>query len=94
MNEWLREVVRRTKANYPEYHAVLFPVKVDGVEIALEFHRVGHNASHLFYLGILPDGRIVSRSWGEIGFVDDNPVCGDRTHIFPAGEVPAYFGHW
>ncbi len=61
----------------------------------VEFHKVGHNASHEFWLGILADGRIAVRTVGE-GAPDANgdPTVEIGVSVRGWGEIPSYYGHW
>jgi hypothetical protein len=59
----------------------------------VEFHKVGRNATHEFWVGILTDGRIVLRTVGEGEWVDGEPTVETGVWTMEPGEVPTYLGH-
>jgi hypothetical protein len=70
-------------------------VEVDSVKVEVEFHTVGHNASHEFSIGLLPDGRIVYKSFGECGEESEGETLyKESVDVLKPGETPSYIGHW
>jgi hypothetical protein len=99
---WLKREAARAKKYFRFYYqSVARKVEVDGQEIMVEFHCLGCNASHWFYVGILPDGRLVERwfgeeserRWVENGKEYYEPVCGEGYEVLAVGEYPGYLGH-
>jgi len=100
MSETSQEIfdhlVEDAKERYHNYHILTDVMVVDGVAVEVEFHRVGHNASHQFAIGILPDGRLVKRSTGEGSEWDyelDQPTWETSIHIINETRWP-YVGHY
>jgi len=93
--EWFERIVSETLSEYPEHYRRTTKIEVDGAKVKIEFHKVGHNASHEFSIGILEDGRIVTQSVGE-GEWDKNgdPTVETRVNVLKPGELPLYIGHW
>lgn len=60
---------------------------VEGETVTI--HKVGHNSSHEFWLGLTPDDRLICMSIGET-----NGVISEYVRVFPKGEYPSYLGHW
>jgi len=81
--ETLRILVRRCMESYSRYTTTI--VNVDGNDVI--FHRLGHNASHDFYLGANVDGTVLRRSVEPI----DCDI--DVIDIKPARDG-MYLGHW
>lgn len=86
-------IIQDAKNHYHSYHVFSEMVDVDGMEVMVEFHSIGHNASHSFSIGILSDGRFVKRSSGEGNW--------DEEYDYPKVEVSVavvknigYIGHW
>lgn len=77
-------IVNDAKQNYDQYCSSIESIEVDGEQIDVEMHMVGQNASHVFYIGILPDGRFVKRSYD---------CCFDEENISIRTNV-GYIGHW
>ena len=79
--EVFEKLVRSAKENYKcssglmGYSSYTKTVQVDGQEHSIEFHWVGHNASHEFSVGLLSDGRLIVRSCGESCEWDDELGC-------------------
>jgi len=100
---WLKRAAAKAKKHFCFYYeSVARKVEVDGQEIMVEFHCLGCNASHWFYVGILPDDRLVTRWFGEEGeikiMVDGEefyePTYGEGYKILKQVEYPSYLGHW
>jgi hypothetical protein len=73
--------------------------EVEGQEHEVEFHTVGHNSSHQFSVGLLPDGRLVVQSCGdgdewseELGYY----LSETKYHVIGTAEKCRwpYVGHW
>jgi hypothetical protein len=68
--EFFDSVVAQSKANYHRYHT--FDHEVGG-KGEVEFHMVGHNASHEFAIAMMDD-KLVTYSAGE-GFCGCEGYC-------------------
>jgi len=82
------------RAGYYRYSSSVREVEVDGEKAEVELHRVGHNASHDFSIGLLPDGRLITMSVGE--GMREGEI--DR-HVMVRGTAeeavwPTYLGHY
>jgi len=97
--EWFEHAInsarREYKGYYTRYSSTTKEVEVDGVKVEVELHTVGHNASHEFSIGILEDGRIVYKSFGEGGEGSDGETLyKESIDVLKPGETPSYIGHW
>lgn len=86
-------IVKSAKKNYRNYSAFTKEVEVDGEQVEVEFHVVGHNASHEFSIGILPDGRFVKHAVGEADWNEEEDRPNYETSIYVKDNV-GYIGHW
>lgn len=84
-------IVEQAKKHYHRYSASTKKVDVDGVDVDVELHVVGHNASHEFSIGILADGRFVKCSCGDDWDIEGELVLNTRFHV---GNTVGYLGHW
>lgn len=97
-------IVMKAKRNYTGpygYYATKQNVEVEGKEIELELHRVGHNASHQFSIALLPDGRLLSRSYCANSAEDviefGIPAVEESITIHGTAQdvdFPRYLGHY
>jgi len=98
-------LVESAKENYKwpgsslGYSVFTEAAEVEGQNHDVEFHCVGHNASHEFAVGLLSDGRLVVRSCGESCEWDDELDCPKfETHVHVVGTAEKcrwpYVGHW
>ncbi|MGW8177473.1 MAG: hypothetical protein ACWGQW_01570 [bacterium] len=86
-------IVGSAKRSYRYYNTFTKEVEVDGEQVEVEFHVVGHNASHEFSIGILPDGRFVKHATGEAGWNEEEDRPDYETSIYIKDNV-GYIGHW
>jgi len=59
-------IVLQAKHNYTGWYGYCSSkkvIEVEGKEIEVELHKVGHNASHEFSVALLPDGRLITYSF-------------------------------
>jgi hypothetical protein len=96
---WFEQTVSEAQieytGHYTHYSSTTKEVEVDGAKVGVEFHAVGHNASHEFSIGLLSDGRIVTRSFGESGEGSEGETLyKENIDILKPGETPSYIGHW
>lgn len=98
-------IVLQAKHNYTGpygYFASMDKIVVEGREIDLELHCVGHNASHEFYVGLLPDGRLITYSYCCANTPEDVAgfdVLGAEKSVQVQGtaeavDFPNYLGHY
>jgi len=73
--------------NYPYYISLARKVEDETVVM----HKVGHNATHEFWLGMRHDERMVYLSVCEDC---DGSMSDEHLRVFPKGEYPSYIGHW
>ena len=81
-------------AEYWRYARSKAEIEVEGAAVQVELFRIGHNASHDFWIGLLDDGRLITMSecaGEEIGETD--------RHVMVRGTAdeavwPPYLGHW
>lgn len=85
------QLVKQSRENYGRYYVFTEEVEVDGNMVDVEFHMVGHNASHEFALGLLSDGRFVKRACGEDWDEDEELTISVDYYV---ENVPGYLGHW
>jgi len=85
-----KDIIAQAKENFSGYVTRTIKVpELEGQEV--EFHWVGRNASHEFWLGI-HDGLFVKRSVGEDWDEDGSPSSIENFYI--REEEPGYLGHW
>ena len=87
MREKFERLIFQNVIHYPNY-TTCERMSSGGV---VTFHKVGHNSSHEFWLGMLPNDRMVCMSVGE-GF--EVGVLEEHIEVYPVGESPSYIGHW
>jgi hypothetical protein len=89
-----QHLVESAKKNYADYTIFSEEVVVDGEYVKVMFHLVGHNASHRFAIGQLPDGRFVERSVGEGAEWDEETDSPAIEKKFYVRDNIGYLGHW
>ena len=87
MCEKFERLLFQCVVNYPDY--ISLSRTVEGKMVVM--YKVGHNATHEFWLGMLPDERMVYLSVCEDR---DGSMTDEHLKIFPKGEYPSYIGHW
>jgi hypothetical protein len=97
-------IVMKAKRNYTGRHGYFVSeqkVVMEGEEMELEFHHVGHNASHSFSIALLPDGRLISRSYcancAEDVIEYGVPAVEENITIHGTAQdvdFPSYLGHY
>lgn len=97
-------IVMKAKRNYTGpygYDMIKQVVEVEGKKMELEFHYVGHNSTHEFSVALLPDGRLISRSYcancAEDVIELNVPEVEDNISIHgtaEAADFPGYLGHY
>jgi len=97
--EMFLRLVESAQKNYAHgYYKSAGEAEIDGVKHLVELHRVGHNASHSFSIGLLPDGRMIVQSIGEGDEADEFGVFNSVKHTSVCGTAEEarqpYLGHW
>ena len=96
--EVFSRLTESAKLCYRNYHTYPEKIEVSGRLVDVEFHRVGHNASHQFSIALLPDGRLVKRSCGEGEWDEDLGYPKSEVHVRIFAEtkklVWPYVGHY
>ena len=83
-----RQIVEDAKKHYGGWHGYTTRIKeFQGKKV--EFHYVGHNASHQFAVGLL-DGKLLRYSFGE----GDDWRLEDSHHITVWDGGSLYLGHY
>lgn len=86
-------LIQAKTAGYSRYHSLSTAVAVGGEMVTVEFHRIGHNASHDFHIG-LHDGLLITMSeceGEEIGETERHFITRGTTEKC---EPPTYVGHY
>lgn len=85
-------IIEHARENYSRFYSFDTTVVVDGAEVDVTLHWVGHNATHRFAIGQLADGRFFRRSVDTDVFWDDAEGIFDN--IVPDDMFPGYIGHY
>ena len=90
----LKQMAARLETDYSRYHTrkKLVPNPHDpesgGYEVTL--HRVGHNATHDFYLGVEPS----LDCWVVLTTYFDSKTGEPVEEVNLTHQLPSYLGHW
>lgn len=87
MREKFERLVFQGVVNYSRYATCERTV----ADAQVTLHKVGHNATHDFWIGMLPDERLVYMTVCENRHGE---MCMEHVQIYPRGEHPSYIGHW